>query len=541
MIIYRLCLIACLTLSLFACQNKPAETRHSDSQLGELQFEASGSPAAQPYFEKAMLLLHSFEYEDARTEFLKAQEIDPDFAMAYWGEAMTYHHSIWQRQEYEKGRAALEKLGPSPAERLAKAPTEIERSFLQAVEILFGEGGKFERDKAYAEFMSKLYNQYPGHHEVAAFYALSLLGSVPVGRDEEVYGQSARIAEGILRENARHPGALHYLIHSYDDPFHAELAKGAADRYAKTAPDAAHALHMPSHIYLALGLWDEVVASNEASYAASVNRMERMGLDHDARSYHAFHWLLYGYLQQGRVEAARRILDEMIGYTAELPSKQARAYLARMLANYAAETGDYTGPYSEVSVDLSGLNISHQAAAHFLQGMKAYRQGQGERLDAIISEMGVARQQAAMSVTNEGVPMCSAAGSYGAPNKLDVDHAHVMELELQALLALLRGNKTSAERYFKQAAELENNTSYAYGPPEIAKPSYELYGDWLLEQERYEEALQRFTQSLNRAPKRLLALEGRLKAARALQRDDLAREIEADLAEIRAKAAAQLL
>ena len=525
---------------LFSCQNRPSDAG-SGSQLGELQFEVSGLAEAQPYFEKGLLLLHSFEYEDAREEFLKAQALDPDFAMAYWGEAMTYNHSIWQRQEYDNGRAALEKLASSPEERQAKAATEIERSFLQAVELLFGEGGKFERDKAYADFMSKLYQKHPGHHEVAAFYALSLLGAVPVGRDEEMYGQSARIAEGILRENARHPGALHYLIHSYDDPGHAQLAKDAADRYSKTAPDAAHALHMPSHIYLAMGMWDEVVASNEVSYAASVKRMERLGLGHDARSYHAFHWLLYGYLQQGRVEDASQILDEMAQYTAELPSKQARSYLVRMIANYAAETGDYTGLYSEIELDLSELNISHQAAGRFLEGMNAYRQGQAERLDAIIRTMGSARQQAAMSVTNEGVPMCSAAGSYGAPNKLDVSKAQVMELELQAMLALLQGKSAEAERYFKQAAELENSTSYAYGPPEVSKPSHELYGDWLLEQQRYEDALAMFEQALYRGPKRVLALKGKLQAARALKRDALVQEAEAALAEIEAKAAAQLL
>ncbi|MCF6223634.1 MAG: hypothetical protein L3J34_07890 [Flavobacteriaceae bacterium] len=154
--------------------------------------------------------------------------------------------------------------------------------------------------------MKKLNLKYPDNHEVKAFYALSLLGSVSDGRDDEIYGKGAKIAQGIIEENPNHPGALHYLIHSYDDPKHANLALDAAYSYAKVAPDASHALHMPSHIFVAMGMWDEVVKSNENSYQASVNRMERKKLDNDARGYHAFHWLEYGYLQQNRFEDAKK-------------------------------------------------------------------------------------------------------------------------------------------------------------------------------------------------------------------------------------------
>lgn len=535
----NLLLLAIALLTLCCSGPKAEEEKTAASRLGEVHLEVTGAVDALPFFEKGLLLLHSFEYDDARAAFRKAQEKDPGFAMAYWGEAMTHNHGLWHRQDYEEARAALERLAPTAEERLEKANTGLERDFLQAVEILYGEGEKVERDKAYAAFMEKLYEKYPGNHEVASFYALSLLGAVPVGRDEEAYGKGASIAGGILKENPNHPGALHYLIHSYDDPGHAHLAKKAADSYADVAPDAAHALHMPSHIYVALGMWHEVVASNEASYAASVKRMERKGLDNDARSYHAFHWLLYGYLQQGRVEEARRILDQMVEYTEELPSKSARSYLIRMKGNYLVETETWDGPVADIEVGLDELNLSFQAIAHFLEGMKAYRNKDAAKMESLLEEMAFARQQASMSVNSEGVPMCGSAGSYGQANQLDIDQAYIQELELKGLHAMLKGQPQEAERWFKKATEVEDNASYSYGPPEVVKPSYELYGEWLLEQSRPEDALKQFERALKRGPKRARALSGKLRAAEALGQEEEAKEARKLLEEIRAKAEAQ--
>ncbi|MCB0582491.1 MAG: tetratricopeptide repeat protein [Phaeodactylibacter sp.] len=535
----NLLLLAIALLTLCCSGPKAEEEKTAASRLGEVHLEVTGAVDALPFFEKGLLLLHSFEYDDARAAFRKAQEKDPGFAMAYWGEAMTHNHGLWHRQDYEEARSALERLAPTAEERLEKANAGLERDFLQAVEILYGEGEKVERDKAYAAFMEKLYEKYPGNHEVASFYALSLLGAVPVGRDEEAYGKGASIAGGILKENPNHPGALHYLIHSYDDPGHAHLAKKAADSYADVAPDAAHALHMPSHIYVALGMWHEVVASNEASYAASVKRMERKGLDNDARSYHAFHWLLYGYLQQGRVEEARRILDQMVEYTEELPSKSARSYLIRMKGNYLVETETWDGPVADIEVGLDELNLSFQAIAHFLEGMKAYRNKDAAKMESLLEEMAFARQQASMSVNSEGVPMCGSAGSYGQANQLDIDQAYIQELELKGLHAMLKGQPQEAERWFKKATEVEDNASYSYGPPEVVKPSYELYGEWLLEQSRPEDALKQFERALKRGPKRARALNGKLRAAEALGQEEEAKEARKLLEEIRAKAEAQ--
>ncbi|MCB0567383.1 MAG: hypothetical protein KDD01_23695 [Phaeodactylibacter sp.] len=522
------------------CSGPQAEKEGaSTSRLGEIHLQVTGADAAQPYFEKGLLLLHSFEYEDARAEFQKARETDSTFAMAYWGEAMTHNHGLWRRQNYEEAKAVLEKLAPSASERLEKAGTEMERDLLQAVEVLYGEGEKVDRDKAYAAFMEQLYEKYPNSHEVAAFYALSLLGAVPVGRDEEAYEKGAAIAEGILKENPNHPGALHYLIHSYDDPGHAQLAKQAADSYAEVAPDAAHALHMPSHIYVALGMWHEVVASNEASYAASIKRMERKELDNDARSYHAFHWLLYGYLQQGRQEDARHIMEQMEQYTKELPSQSARSYLVRMKGNYLVEMEAWDSPVADIEIDLDELNITFHAIAHFLEGMKAYRKQDASGIESLLEEMASVRQQAAMSVDSEGVPMCGAGGRYGKPNQLDIDQAYILELELKGLLATLKKQPQEAERWLKQATDLEDNISYSYGPPEVVKPSYELYGEWLLEQGRPEDALQQFERALKRGPQRVQALNGTLQAARALGKEEEVKAAQQSLDEIRAKAEEQ--
>jgi tetratricopeptide (TPR) repeat protein len=294
-----------LPLLLFACQQveEPAQTT---DQLGELHEAFSVNATAQPHFERGLLLLHNFEYEDAREAFLEAQALDSNAVMNYWGEAMTYNHPLWRRQEFEDGVAALEKLGADAESRAARAATDLERGFLQGAEILFGAGEKDVRDQAYSDHMKMLYEKYPGHEEVATFYALSILGAVPVGRDIAAYEAGAEVAKGVLANNPNHPGALHYLIHSYDDPTHAPLALEAAASYSQVAADAVHALHMPSHIFLAVGMWEEVVSSNIASFAASQRRMEEKGLDYDALSYHALSWLQYGHLQLGNFEEAKQ-------------------------------------------------------------------------------------------------------------------------------------------------------------------------------------------------------------------------------------------
>ncbi len=441
-----------LIFGFFGCSNDIQEEKES-VHLGVVHFEVTGSPEALPHFEEGLLLLHSFEFEDSREAFLKAQEIDSNFIMAFWGEAMTYNHPLWRYQKFEKGRAIIDSIDTTAKLILSEKGTEIEQGLWQSIKILYAEeGDKNTRDKAYAKYMENLHSKHPDSHEIAAFYALSVLAAVPVGRDKTEYERGAKIAQGILEENPKHPGALHYLIHSYDDPSHAKFALNAANKYSKVAPDAAHALHMPSHIFVALGMWDEVVASNIDSWAASVNRMHRKELDNDAQSYHALQWLLYAYLQQGKYAMAGKILNDMIVYTDTLPSKGARAHLVRMKGAYLVETGAWESDMANIEVDLEELNIVSNAGFDFLEGMKAFKNNDATKLKEIIKSMEDDRENAAMFISEAGTAMCGLGSRY-QPNQLDIDQAQLFEIELRALEAKLQNDIAVTEKWLNEACD----------------------------------------------------------------------------------------
>ncbi len=520
-----------IILFIYSCKQEShvAETSE-ESKLGEISFNVSGEEKAQPSFEKGLLLLHSFEYEDAREAFLEAQDLDPNFAMAYWGEAMTYNHSLWQRQEKEKAIEALGKLGATPEERMAKVKTPLEQDFFKAIEILYGEGTKYERDLAYSNFVKALTEKYPKHHEVSAFYAVSLLGASRNGRDEDLYGKSAEIAQGIIKENASHPGALHYLIHSFDDPGHAHLAKAAADRYSKVAPDAAHALHMPSHIYVALGEWNDVVTSNIASWNASVKRKERKELGTDALSFHALNWLQYGMLQRNEMKTAESLLNNMTRFSEELDSKVSRSYLVAMKGAHLVETNNWSSDIANIAISVADLPITKRAGYAFMEGMKAFAKKDRTLLKSIIKDLKTARQTAALSVGESGFAMCSSAGRANRPpSQLDVDMAKVMELELMAYAASLNQDFTTAAKHFESAAQLDEGLSYSYGPPVILKPVHEAYGEFLLLTNQPEKAVAVFEKALKRNPRRLRSLLGLQTAADRAGEKDLMAKAEADL------------
>ena len=524
----RISLVAILAFCFAGCTPQPAN--EETSHLGTIEFTVTGNEKAQPHFKQGLLLLHSFEYQDARKAFQKARELDPNLAMAYWGEAMTYNHSLWGEQDYEAGITALQKLGQDDQARQGKAATPLEKDFLQAVGILYQPGkSKSERDQDYAAFMEDLYKQYPDHQEVAAFYALSLLGSTEK-RDPAVYEQGATVAKRILDENATHPGALHYLIHSYDDPQHAFKALEAANSYSVVAPDASHALHMPSHIYVALGMWDQVVASNVASYQASVDKAEAEQKGNDGRSYHAFHWLQYGYLQQGHPQKAEELLQKMQQYATDSPSPYARRHLAYMKGTYLVETDAWQSPWSSLDVDVADLNILVKALTHFTDGMAAYQSQHPDGVQNAITAIEDAIEKEAVRVQNQSIATCSAI-TREVPSQLDLDYAQVMALELKALRAMQQNNTSEVERWLQEAIALDESVSYSYGPPLIVKPTRELYGEWLLEAGQPEKALTQFEKGLERAPKRVRLLKGQLTAAQAAGNDAVAKEVERTLNE----------
>lgn len=486
-----------LTILLFACSPSPKKT----ANLNALNIEVQGTPEAKDAFNTGLFLLHSFEYKDARESFRKAIAIDSTMAMAYWGVAMTFNHPIWHQQDPDSARTSLNnrtRVGAEPN-------SELEADFLESLEILYKEGiAKADRDKNYSEYYTKVSQRYPKNQDVQAFYALSLLGSVQDGRDVEVYEKAGKICAQILKENPQHPGALHYLIHAYDDPDHASLAMEAALTYAKVAPSASHALHMPSHIFVAKGMWNEVISSNIDAYQASVDRMVAKGLDNDARGYHAYHWLQYGYLQKGEFQKASDMLDSMEVYATNTPSKSGRAYLIRLQGTYLAETGAWDSPYADINVDASDLNLSIKAKQYFIKAMKSYSIDDMDSLNATKDLLEALIGRESLFADTLDFKLCIPSDlSTAQPS--DIAAAKAILYQVYALGFMLSGNNDLAEEYLVKSTKLENSIDYSFGPPTIQKPTYELYADWLLSQKRNKEALVQYEKELKRAPGRRLS------------------------------------
>ena len=487
-------------LALASCKNPIQEPVPSvDADLGFISMTVTGAEEAMPHFEKGMLLLHSFEYEDAAENFQKAQETDSTFYMAYWGEAMTHNHPLWREQDGETAREILSRVGKTKQGRLDKIKTKFERDLFLGAEILFADRPKTEKDMLYREHMLDLYNEYPDNHEIASLYALSILGAVKGGRDFEANAKCAKIAQGILEENENHPGALHYLIHSYDDPDNAHKALSAANAYADVAPSADHALHMPSHIFVALGMWDEVIRSNQESYQASVDRMIKKDLDDNARSYHAFKWLMYGHLQKGDFQKAASIRDSMQHYCELLPSKLARNHLIMMNGAYYTETESWSEADMSADWDNTDLNIQVQSIDAYNKFMAST---DSDQKGSYISSLEQAIQDTEKKVRRRAEAMCSGTTSRSQATPQNVERARVVLLELKAMQAMDSQDIPTVEKYLIEAIEKEHSTAYAYGPPEIVKPSAEMMADWLMEQNRREEAIVYYNQVLERNPKK---------------------------------------
>ncbi len=318
---------------------------------------AQGDQTAQALIARGVESLHWFEYEDANETFRRAQAIDPRSVMAVWGEAMTYHQTLWRNEDVAAARRALQRLGPTAATREAAARTGKERLLLAAAEALFGEGGVEERRRRYAEAMRRAYEQSGDDPDVASLYALALLGTMSrslIGYVDAHEGHSASLAgsptqaqvseilKRVLKEHPAHPGALHYLLHDDDDPVHAREALDAARALAALAPAASHALHMPAHIFVQLGLWRDAAASDAAAFKASDAWVARKSLPKAMRNYHALAWLEYELLQQGRYRAARATLDEIEPVVKASGEPALLSDLSTMRARYVIETADWT-------------------------------------------------------------------------------------------------------------------------------------------------------------------------------------------------------
>ncbi|MBA3656878.1 MAG: hypothetical protein H0W69_05955, partial [Gemmatimonadaceae bacterium] len=310
----------------------PVPSLAQDEKLGTIDFPTSGPSDAHKAFVRGVLYLHSFEYPSAAAEFRKAQDLYPGFAMAYWGEAMSHTHPIWNEQNLQAARDVLNRLAPTREGRQSKAVTPSEKMYLDAVEILYADGKKASRDTSYSAAMKRIVDTFPEDNEAKAFYSLALLGLNQGVRDVKTYVRAGEIAETLFKSNPDHPGAAHYVIHSFDDAEHAPRGLDAARAYSKIAPGAAHAQHMTTHIFLAMGMWDEVVSQNEIA----------SGHNHDAWTPHHYtSWLHYAYLQQGRYSDALRMLEGMLPCQSETLSPRQRRALMVMRVRHIIETEEW--------------------------------------------------------------------------------------------------------------------------------------------------------------------------------------------------------
>jgi len=477
------------------------------ADLGDIRFPNSGAPEAQAAFTRGVLLLHSFEYEDAREAFQEARRLDPGFSMAYWGEAMTFNHPLWREQDRDAALGALRGLAPTPDTRRAKTPTDRERGYLRAVDLLYGDGEKVDRDRAYSEAMGDLAARYLEDLDARAFHALSILGTAQGERDFGVYMRAGAVAEEIFAKSPRHPGAAHYLIHSYDDPVHAPLGLRAARVYAQIAPAASHAQHMISHIYVALGQWADSVEANVKAVEISDGRRKSRGLGVDELNYHALHWLAYSYLQLGRFDEARVRLDDMTRYATESGSPRALWHRAAMRAAWVVETRGREAP-PEIRPD--DTQVSGAAVDLFATGYAAILAGRPEAAEEAAGRIGLRRDTAAA-----GHVCAQGSNVYEDTSRIDLIVAEVLQKSLRALIAIHRGKTGEALALLDEATAAEDAMPLDYGPPVIVKPSHELYGEVLLKLGRPGDARVQFEKSLARAPRRTLSLSGLASAAKA--------------------------
>jgi tetratricopeptide (TPR) repeat protein len=484
----------------------------SSQEFGSITFPTSGAAAAQNAFLTGVKALHNFQFDEAAVAFQAARKADPAFAMAYWGEAMSHNHPLWAQQDIEKAKAVLDLLDPTPAGRLAKAQLPKEKAFFEALHTLyFAPGDKLARDHAYSQAMARMYAQWPDDHEVAIFYTLSLLGTVrPGDTGFRRQAQAASIAQQVYDKNAQHPGAAHFIIHSFDDPDHAPLGLTAARAYAKIAPSAAHALHMPSHIFVQLGMWQDAVDSNIAAYKAAVDLNSRLKLAEGREDFHTLSWLAYANTMIGKLDDAKKNI-ELAKAAADRNSTNAGirdGYLG-MRARYISDTGQWE--------KLSLTPASPAAGEHAnMPGMPGMGGGGGSATWTYIVGVSAAKMgdMATADAAEKALKDITAKAS-GGPTSYAAKPHRIREKELGAIVRWAKGQKDEALAFAKEAAEVEKTMAAPSGPPEPIKPAFELYGEMLLDAGRPKEAAQAFEQALLRTPKRTPSVKGLERATMA--------------------------
>jgi len=397
-------------------------------------------------------------------------------------------------------RKALERLGATPEERLAKAPTDREKGLLRAVETLWGDGDHGKRRFEYMEAMGDLHEMYPDDPEIAAFYALSLLGVNRLnGNVTERYNvRAGTIALKLLNDNPIHPGAAHYTIHSFDHPINAPLALQAAHAFAGIAPAVSHARHMPTHIFIQHGMWDLVSGHNQSAYDVAVELWEPG--DEMGDAVHALDWGQYGDLQRGDYAKARVWIDriasmvenegfEVGGSRGAAGTARARGALPLLKARYVVETEEW---------DVKPVTEESRGPELLATGLSAARTGDSEALAAV---------EKALDEMSDGT-----------------GYNHVMHMQVSALLHHGMGHGDMATGYMDKAVETVEAMAPPRGSANPVKPVHELYGELLLDLGRAEDAAAMFETSLQRMANRPRSLLGLARANAAMGNDMIAAE-----------------
>ena len=465
------------------------------TKLGKVNFPVSCDASVQPQFASAVAMLHSFWYEKAKETFSSVAEKDSSCGMAYWGIAMTYYHPIWQApgpDDLKAGTAAVEEA------KLAGAKTQREREYLAAIEVFYKDSDKIEhstRALAYERAMEQVQVHYPDDHEAAIFHALALLATAPPTDKTYVNQKKAgAILEPLFAQEPEHPGVAHYIIHAYDYPPLAQGALDAARRYAKIAPDSPHALHMPSHIFTRLGLWEESIDSNLAS-AASAKKNNAPGNELHAKDY-----LIYAYLQGGQDREAKGALEAAPPGRADDPQYMNWLYaMGTSPARYAVERHQWAEAAAlEVPSNTfpGGRWAWTEANLHFARALGLSHTGKTEAARMEVQKLASLRDTLA-----------------GINDKYWADQVEIQRESAGAWITFSEGKSVDALRLMRSAADHEDQTDKHNVTPGVILPAREMLGDMLLEMKQPGEALVAFESALRTAPNRFNSLSGAARAA----------------------------
>ena len=463
-------------------------------QLGTVHFPVSCASTVQRPFERGVALLHSFWYEEAEKEFEQIAKDDPQCAMAHWGIAMSIWHQLWNHPDaaiVKRGQAEVQK-----AEAL-QPKTSRERDYIAAMDAFYqGEKREYhDRADAYSKAMETAYQRYPEDREAAAFYALSLLASEP--DNDTTFAnrkQAAAVLEKLFAVEPDHPGVAHYLIHSYDKPQLAALGLPAAERYAKIAPAAPHALHMPSHIFARLGLWQDDIDSNLASIAAT-RKAEAMHMGGGGHQFHAMDFLGYAYLQSGREADALRVIEEVKATPATNDNMYGMDFdpranaLVTFSARYDLEMHHWTDAASLAPVP--GAKDGDNSITYWARAIGAARSGNITDARKDVAEIEAIR----VKLTKQ---------KKGFAEAVEQDRQ-----EAEAWVAHAEGKNDEALKTLRTIAEKEE----AEGDEPVAIPAREMLADMLLDMNRPEQALAEYELDLKFNPNRFNGLYGAARAA----------------------------